>query len=65
MLEINKIGVDKMEIQKYIIMFLVLLLNFVMGIINIERGSYYYAALSFTAVGFIAGVTATLIIDDM
>jgi hypothetical protein len=46
-------------------MFLLICLNLGMGIINIECESYFFAAISFIGVGFVSGVTAAIIIDDM
>ena len=53
-----------MDKKGYIITSLLLILNFVMGIININRGSYYYGAISFTAVGFISGMITASILDN-
>lgn len=52
-----------MKTENYILNFSFIILNFGLGVINVERGSYYYAALSFTTVGFIVGLTAAVIIN--
>jgi len=54
-----------MNVIGYTTMFLLVCLNLGMAIINIKYGSYFFAAINFIGVGFVSGITAAIIIDDI